>query len=66
LSGYDSNLFVKNLTAGGGGGNIDSIPNTEEKHIWFSKSIYDDKKKLKYKIRFIDLFKFMSQVLINL
>ena len=59
LSGYDSHLFVKNLTAGGGG-YIDCIPNTEEKYIRFSRSIYDENKKFKYKIRFIDSFKFMS------
>jgi len=44
-------------------GKIDCVPNIEEKYISFSKSIYEDengKKKFKYKIRFIDSFKFMS------
>jgi len=39
-----------------GEGDIDCIPNTAEKYISFSKSIYDDEKKFKYKIRFIDSF----------
>jgi len=58
LSGYDAHLFVKNPNAMGEG-DIDCIPNTEEKYISFSKSIYDDEKKFKYKIRFIDSFKFL-------
>ena len=37
LSGYDSHLFVKNL--GKSEGNIDCIPNNEEKYISFSKNI---------------------------
>jgi len=55
LSDYDSHLFVKDLK-----GNMDCIPNTEEKYISFSKSIYNNKKKFKYNIRFIDSFKFMD------
>jgi len=47
-------------------GNIDCIPNTEEKYISFSKCIYDDEKKFKYKIRFIDSFRFLPASLINL
>jgi len=46
-----------------GEGDIECIPNTAEKCINFSKSIYDDNKKFKYKIRFIDSFKFMSSSL---
>ena len=42
-----------------GGSQIDCIPNAEEKYISFSKSIYDDEKKFKYKIRLIDSVKFM-------
>jgi len=38
LSGYDSNLFIMSL--GNYNGNIDGIPNTEEKYIFFSKRIY--------------------------
>ena len=37
LSGYDSHLFIKNL--GFSEGNIDYIPNNEEKYISFSKKI---------------------------
>ena len=42
------------------GGNIDCIPNSEEKYISFSKSIYDNEKKRLFKIRFVDSFKFLS------
>ena len=58
LSGYDSHLFVKCLNVNGGG-QIDCIPNIEEKYIRFSKSIYNDENKFKYKIVFIDSFEFM-------
>ena len=66
LSGYDSHLFIKNL--GYTPGNIDCIPNNEEKYISFTKNIevgwYLNKKKdflpVNWKIRFIDSFKFMS------
>jgi len=57
LSGYDSHLFIKSI--GKTQGNIDCIPKNEEKYISFSKSVMHDGK-LKYKIRFIDSFKFMS------
>ena len=59
LSGCDAHLFVKNLDTLGDG-DIDCIPNTEEKYISFSKSIYDENKKFKYKIRFLDTFRFMA------
>ena len=36
LSGYDSHLFIKNL--GYTDGNIDCIPNNEEKYISFTKN----------------------------
>ena len=66
LTGYDSHLFIKNL--GMTEGNIDCIPNNEEKYISFSKTIkageYINKKgetKSKYfKIVFKDSLKFMS------
>ena len=74
LSGYDSHLFIKNL--GFSEGDIDCIPNNEEKYISFSKKIevkrYTKKvkneegepaeKEIKvyHTIRFIDSFKFMS------
>ena len=61
LSGYDSHLFVKNL--GFSQGNIDCIPNNEEKYISFTKIIqvgsYTKKgetKPLHHQIRFIDSF----------
>ena len=37
LSGYDSHLFIKNL--GFNAGNIDCIPNNDEKYISFTKNI---------------------------
>ena len=72
LSGYDSHLFIKNL--GFNAGNIDCIPNNEEKYISFTKNIevgtYMDKKgetkPINHKIRFIDSFKFMSTSLDSL
>ena len=72
LSGYDSHLFIKNL--GYTDGNIDCIPNNEEKYISFTKNtvtgsytIKEGKDKpIKHKIRFIDSFKFMSDSLESL
>jgi len=58
LANYDEHLFIKNL-----GRHIDCIPNNEENYISFSKSVYDCHKKLKYKIRCIDSFKFMARSL---
>ena len=74
LSGYDSHLFIKNL--GFSEGNINCIPNNEEKYISFSKKIWvrSYMKKVKneegepaekeinvyHTIRFIDSFKFMA------
>ena len=66
LTGYDSHLFIKKL--GITEGNIDCIPNNEEKYISFGKTIktaeYTNKKgetKNKYfKIIFKDSLKFMS------
>ena len=72
LSGYDSHLFIKNL--GFSQGNIDCIPNNEERYSSFTKSIevgcYTSKegenKPLHHKIRFIDSFKFMAESLDSL
>ena len=72
LSGYDSHLFIKNL--GYTDGNIDCIPNNEEKYISFTKNTVTGSytnnegktKPIKHKIRFIDSFKFMSTSLDNL
>ena len=66
LSGYDSHLFIKKL--GITQGNIDCIPNNEEKYITFSKTIktgeYTNKKGLTkskfFKIVFKDSIKFLS------
>ena len=73
LSGYDSHLFIKNL--GFSEGNINCIPNNEEKYISFTKKIqvgsYKKKvfnkgkimfktKPLYHATRFIDSFKFMA------
>ena len=73
MSGYDSHLFVKNL--GKSEGDIDCIPNNEEKYISFSKKIqvgtyYDKKKKVEKPImndiRFLDSAKFMASSLDSL
>ena len=74
LSGYDSHLFIKNL--GFSEGNIDCIPNNEEKYISSSKKIevrsytkkvkneggepVEKEIKVYHTIRFIDSFKFMA------
>ena len=66
LSGYDSHLFIKNL--GFSEGNIDCIPNNEERYISFTKRIQvrsymskkGETKPLQHQIRFIDSFKFMA------
>ena len=74
LSGYDSHLFIKNL--GFSEGNINCIPNNEEKYISFSKKIqvgsypkkaldaegyiFYEQKPIYHTIRFIDSFKFMA------
>ena len=80
LSGYDSHLFIKNL--GFSEGNIDCIPNNEEKYISFSKNIQvrsymkkvkneegetvEKEIKVTHTIRFIDSFKFMAASLDSL
>ena len=72
LAGYDSHLFIKEL--GFSEGNINCIPNNEEKYINFTKRIqvgsYTSKKgeikPLHHQIRFIDSFKFMATILDNL
>ena len=72
LSGYDSHLFIKNF--GFSEGNIDCIPNNEERYISFTKRIqvgsYTSKKgEIKpwyHQIRFIDSFQFMATSLDNL
>ena len=80
LSGYDSHLFIGNL--GFSDGNIDCIPNNEEKYISFTKTIqvgtypkkaidadgefFYEQKPIFYKIRFIDSFKFMATSLDSL
>ena len=71
LSGYDAHLFVKNL--GVSEGNINCIPNNEEKYISFSKEIVVDSWEkdgktfdVKHEIRFLDSFKFMASSLAGL
>ena len=70
LSGYDAHLFIKNL--GVSEGNIDCIPNNEEKYISFTKHIEVDRFTprggekevvVKRELRFIDSFKFMGKSL---
>ena len=80
LSGYDSHLFIKSL--GFSEGNIDCIPNNEERYISFTKRIQvgsymkkvknkegepkEEIKPLHHQIRFIDSFKFMATSLDSL
>ena len=72
LSGYDSHLFIKNI--GFSEGNIDCIPNKEERYISITKRIqvgsYTNKKEetkpLHHRVRFVDSFKFMATSLDNL
>ena len=69
---YNSHLFIKNL--GFTAGNIDCIPNNEERYISFTKNIEvgrymnsEGETKPKYhKIRLIDSFKFMAASLDSL
>ncbi|PFX17106.1 hypothetical protein AWC38_SpisGene18591 [Stylophora pistillata] len=70
LANYDAHLFVRNL--GVSEGEIDCIPNNEEKYISFTKHVVVDKffnKKeekdveVKRELRFIDSFKFMASSL---
>ena len=65
LAGYDSHLFIKNL--GVSEGNIDCIPNNEEKYISFTKHVEVDRFTKDEKevvvtreLRFIDSYKFMG------
>ena len=73
LQGYDSHLFIKQLAKISG--DLSCIPSTEKKYISFSKKIkvgeYLSRKKgkifpIKFEIRFIDSFKFLSTSLANL
>ena len=72
LAGYDSHLFIKEF--GFSKGNIDCIPNNEEKYISFTKRIQvgsytnskGETKPLYHKIRFIDSYKFMADSLDSL
>ena len=76
LSGYDAHFFYKNL--GGIEGNINCIPNTDERYISFTKNVcvgeYTNKKgktkRISHQITFVDTFKFMAaslgQLVINL
>ena len=72
LQGYDSHLFIKRL--GVSEGNIDCIPNNEQKYISFSKTIktgeYIDKKgetkNKTFKIIFKDTLKFLASNLESL
>ncbi|XP_022794378.1 uncharacterized protein LOC111333124 [Stylophora pistillata] len=70
LANYDAHLFVKNL--GVSEGEINCIPNNEEKYISFSKDVvvdkfFDEEEEkdvvVKRELRFIDSFKFMASSL---
>ena len=66
LAGYDVHLFIKNL--GKTEGELDCIPNNEEKYISFTKKIIVDtftnrkgeEIEVRRDLRFIDSFKFLS------
>ena len=73
LQGYDSHLFIKQLAKVKG--ELSCILSTEEKQISFSKKIKVDENNsrkngatipIKFKIRFIDSFKFLQTSLTNL
>ena len=73
LQGYDSHLFIKQLS--NVTGDLSCIPSTEEKYISCSKKIkvgeYLSRKKgkifpIKFEIRFIDSYKFLQTSLANL
>ena len=73
LQGYDSHLFIKQLSKVSG--DLSCIPSTEEKCISFSKKIkvgeYFSRRMgksfpIKFEIRFIDSFKFLQTSLANL
>ena len=72
LTGYDSHLFIKRL--GVTEGNIDCIPNNEEKYISFSKTIKTgvyinnkgEERDKYFKIIFKDSLKFMASSLESL
>ena len=73
LQGYDSHLFIKQLS--NISGDLSCIPSTEEKYITFSKKIKVgenlSRKKgkifpIKFEIRFIDSLKFLQTSLANL
>ncbi|CAF4750968.1 unnamed protein product [Pieris macdunnoughi] len=58
LSGYDSNLFIKELAARDGE-NISCLPLHKEKYISFSKKIKFKTSSRSITVRFVDSFKFM-------
>ncbi|CAH3144143.1 unnamed protein product [Porites evermanni] len=73
LKGYDSHLFIKQLSLLPG--ELNCIPSTEEKYISFSKNIKVDDYisrrtgetvSMNFGIRFIDSFKFLRTTLANL
>ena len=73
LQGYDSHLFIKQLSKVSG--DLSCIASTEEKYISFSKKVkvgeYFSRKMgkpfpIKFEIRFIDSFKFLQTSLANL
>ena len=73
LQGYDSHLFVKQLSRLPG--ELNCIPSTEEKYISFSKKIKVDEYmsrrtgetvSVNFELRFIDSYKFLQTSLANL
>ena len=75
LSNYDSHLFITNLASKINGENLNCIANNEQKYISFSKNnvvdYYEDsktkvKKPIKFRLTFVDSFKFMGSSLASL
>ena len=71
LSGYDSHLFVKRLADTDG--EVDCIPENEEKYITFNKNVLVDtierdgkKVKVYVRLKFLDTFRFMNTSLAKL
>ncbi|XP_047035542.1 uncharacterized protein LOC124641502 isoform X1 [Helicoverpa zea] len=58
LSGYDSHIFIKELT--NYEGDIKVIPKSKEKYMSITKNIYYEKLSRHIQIKFIDSFQFLS------
>lgn len=74
LKGYDAHFIIPFLNQFGAEGKVSCIPNTEEKYISFSKSVFVDRivkedgktVDIYYEIRFLDTLAFLPSSLDNL